>query len=195
MLGHSHMIIGVAGVVLAKAFARSQGTSLFEAPITPLASEPVAVPGLPLAMLCAAVGALLPDIDHPRAALANYRVIGIPILKPAAYVASAVLSHRGASHSLVFWALLTALGVYFTAPLGLAPLVWAASIGYGLHLVADTLTKAGVPWLWPIWQQPLGFPPFRSLRFHTGGLIEHLLVACAVVGAIAAALSSRILLP
>ncbi len=194
MLGHSHVVIGVAGVVLAEALARSHGTSLFEAPLVPLPAEPVAVPGLPLAVLCAAVGSLLPDLDHPRAALANYRVVGIPILKPAGLVASAVLSHRGASHSLVFWALLTALGAYFASPLGLAPLVWAASLGYGLHLVADTLTKAGVPWLWPLWPHPLGFPPARSLRIHTGGLVEHLLVACAVVGAIAAALSSHLLL-
>lgn len=193
MLGHSHVVIGVAGVVLAEAFARSQGVSLFEAPLVPLASEPVAVPGLPLAMLCAAVGSLLPDLDHPQAALANYRVVGIPVLKPAAFVTSAVLSHRGASHSLVLWVLLTALGVFFAGPAGLAPLVLAASLGYGLHLAADSLTKAGVPWLWPVWPHPLGFPPFRSLRIHTGGLVEHLLVACAVVGAIAAALSSGLL--
>src|SRR5512138_2201673 len=119
MLGHSHVVIGVAGVVLAEAFARSQGASLFDAPLTPLAGEPVRVPGLPLAMLCAAVGSLLPDLDHPRAALANYRIIGIPILKPAAFVTSAILSHRGASHSLALWALLTALGLLFV-PLGLA---------------------------------------------------------------------------
>ena len=190
MLGHSHVLIGCAGVAVAEVIARSQGTSIFGAPLAWVPSEPVALPGLPLAMACVAVGSLLPDLDHPRAALGNYRVVGIPVLKPAAIVTSALLSHRGASHSLVLWALLTMLGMYIAGPAGLAPLAWAASLGYGLHLAADSLTKAGVPWLWPLRRQSFGFPPVRALRIHTGGLAENLLVACAVVAAIAAALNA-----
>ena len=175
---------------MAEAMARSQGTTVFGPPLAWLPSHWVEVPGLPIALVCAAVGSLLPDLDHPRAALGSYRVVGVPVLRPAAIVTSALLSHRGASHSLLLWALLTVLGLYLAVPAGLAPLVWAASLGYGLHLGADSLTKAGVPWLWPLWRQPIGFPPVRALRIHTGGLVEHLLVACAVVAAIAAALGA-----
>lgn len=44
-------------------------------------------------------------------------------------------------------------------------------IGYISHLVADTFTREGVPWLFPIpWK--IGIPPFSFLRIETGGLVE-----------------------
>jgi inner membrane protein len=189
LLGHSHVVLGWAGVLLVESLARSQGSSVFGAPIAALAISPVPIPDLPFVLAAAAVGSLLPDIDHPRGALGNYRLIGIPILKPASFVASAVLSHRGLSHTLLAWALLTALGVYFGGPAGLLPIVWAASLGYGLHLGADSLTKAGVPWLWPLYRHPLGFPPLRALRIQTGGLLEHALVVAGLVLALAVSTS------
>jgi membrane-bound metal-dependent hydrolase YbcI (DUF457 family) len=43
------------------------------------------------------------------------------------------------------------------------------------HLLADSLTIEGVPWLFPI-PFKFGFPPFAFLRMKTGGWIERLLV-------------------
>ncbi len=52
---------------------------------------------------------------------------------------------------------------------------WAFMIGFLSHLVMDTLTKEGVPWLFPI---PIhfGFPPLRFLRLTTGGFVEKSIV-------------------
>ena len=195
MLGHSHVVLGWAGVLLAESFARSRGGSVFGTPLMPFDVSPVLIPSLPLVLAAAAVGSLLPDLDHPQGALANYRLVGIPIFKPAAFVAAAVLSHRGPSHSLLVWTILTALGAYFGASYGILPLVWAASLGYIVHLAADSLTKAGVPWLWPLWGRPVGFPPSRSLRIQTGGWIEHGLVLIVLVASLAASASETITFP
>lgn len=48
---------------------------------------------------------------------------------------------------------------------------WAFMIGFISHLLMDTITKEGVPWLFPI---PLrfGIPPFSFLRVKTGGMLE-----------------------
>ena len=48
---------------------------------------------------------------------------------------------------------------------------WAFMIGFVSHLVMDTFTKEGVPWLFPI---PIrfGIPPFSFLRVKTGGMLE-----------------------
>ncbi len=186
MLGHSHVLIGCSGVLVAESLARSHGVSLLDAPLEPLKSAPAAIPNLPFVLASAAVGSLLPDIDHPRSAIANYRMVGVPVLKPAALVASAVLPHRGPTHSLLAWVLLTVLGWLVGSHFGLLPVVAAGSLGYLLHLVADSLTKSGVPWLWPLWRRPLGFPPVAALRLTTGGIVEHVLVIGGLTWALAA---------
>lgn len=44
-------------------------------------------------------------------------------------------------------------------------------VGYISHLLMDTVTKEGVPWLFPI-PIKFGIPPFKAFRIKTGGLIE-----------------------
>jgi inner membrane protein len=48
---------------------------------------------------------------------------------------------------------------------------WSFMIGFISHLIMDTFTTEGVPWLFPI---PLkfGIPPFRFSRIKTGGVVE-----------------------
>ncbi len=82
---------------------------------------------------------MLPDIDHR-----------LPLIE-----------HRGPTHSLLFagliggvgWAIGTAVETVFGPVAGL-PL---ATVGFGIgaltviaHLIGDTLTPAGVPYLWPL---------------------------------------------
>ncbi len=55
-------------------------------------------------------------------------------------------------------------------------------------MAADALTVAGVPLFWPLYKKPVGFPPFKALRFPTGSTREYLVVAMAV-GATAVLLS------
>ncbi|MFI5278332.1 MAG: metal-dependent hydrolase, partial [Ktedonobacterales bacterium] len=58
-------------------------------------------------------------------------------------------------------------------------------IGYFLHLVADSLTEGGVPWLWPS-KERFGFPPNRHLRFKTGTAWEPIIVVAVSVAVIVA---------
>ena len=48
-------------------------------------------------------------------------------------------------------------------------------IGVVSHLVTDTFTHSGVPWLFPI-PTKFGIPPIKALRFHTGSFVEKGLV-------------------
>lgn len=49
---------------------------------------------------------------------------------------------------------------------------WAFMIGMGSHLVMDTFTKEGVPWLLPL-PFKFGLPPLKSLRITTGHWVEN----------------------
>lgn len=93
----------------------------------------------------ALAGALLPDIDHPKSMLGQWvRFISVPV--------SRLCGHRGFTHSLL--AILTGVFLFHTRlPAGWAvpaDFYQAVIVGYLSHLVADMLTTAGIPLLWPI---------------------------------------------
>lgn len=124
------------------------------------------------------IGGLAPDIDQPTANL-WYRL-------PAGNIVGRVVhpllgGHRFISHSLVGIVLFGVVLKFFLDLISSIVLVdmnivwWAFMIGYVSHLVIDTLTKDGVPWLFPL---PINFgiPPIRVLRLKTGGLFEKSLV-------------------
>lgn len=48
---------------------------------------------------------------------------------------------------------------------------WAFMIGMASHLIMDTFTKEGVPWLLPL-PVKFGIPPFRAWRITTGKIGE-----------------------
>ncbi len=114
MLGQHHLVIGWTGVVAVEALAIQNGVALPQTPRLEMLGYPV--PEAPLLFGAAAVGSLLPDIDHPKAMLNNVS----PIFKLAFAAPSLLLSHRGFSHSLLAWGLLTGLILWF------APLEWHA---------------------------------------------------------------------
>ena len=95
------------------------------------------------------------------------------------------LSHRTLSHSI--------LGVYlifklleWVLPKLLNPVYidvgmvfWAIMIGYFSHLVADSLTKDGLPLLFPL-KLKFGIPPLSALRITTGSWVENFLILPAI---------------
>ena len=120
------------------------------------------------------VGGLAPDIDQSTAAL--YRKIrgGSLIGK---IIAPLIGGHRLLSHSIV-GIILFGLGADFLLTIiGNVLLVdmdivwWSFMIGFISHLIMDTFTREGVPWLFPI---PIrfGIPPLRFFRMKTGGIVE-----------------------
>lgn len=95
--------------------------------------------------MAAAIGGLLPDLDHPESALGRrIKFISLPL--------SAVFGHRGMTHSLLAAIGLLAILVAVTtmpAYASLGGLVAPLCIGYLSHLLGDSLTPSGVPLFWP----------------------------------------------
>jgi len=86
--------------------------------------------------------------------------------------------HRFITHSLLGVALFS--GLFYELLKFLHPIMphvnaglvwWAFLIGILSHLVLDTLTKEGVPWLLPL-PEKFGFPPFKAWRITTGKAVE-----------------------
>jgi inner membrane protein len=161
MLARSHMPLAVsAWCVTAVALGLS---------VVPL------LVGLPFA----AVGGLLPDIDHPGSTLGRK----LPLIS---HLIRMFLGHRGFTHSLLalagsLWGLyyLDVHGVLHAVSLTSATGAGCASllIGSVSHLMADAMTKSGVPLLWP-WNRV-----FRSpVALTTGSWVETV-VTVILVGA------------
>lgn len=121
-------------------------------------------PADPQALAAAALGSLLPDIDHPGSwAGRKLKIISVPL--------SAVVGHRGVTHSAL--AVLGCLAALMGMGLG-----WGAApiaIGYLSHLMADSLTPSGVPFLWPSRRR------FTLGLCETGSAMEIALVAGIVM--------------
>lgn len=132
-----------------------------------------------LALFANQVGGIMPDIDQPTAPLWHNLPEGHVIGKVFGKLLG---GHRFISHSLIGLALfgwLCYLLLRFLHPIMPhvdTTLVWYAFlIGYVSHLVMDTITKEGVPWLLPI-PVKFGFPPVKDLRVTTGKWVETLVV-------------------
>jgi len=147
MMAGSHIAVGAA---LWAVTARLSGLEAIE----------------PQALAAAALGALLPDIDHPQSwAGRKMRLVSVPL--------ALVVGHRGITHSalaiLGCALLLMILGTGWLA----APVV----VGYLSHLLADGLTPSGVPLLWPSKRR------FTLNLCRTGSVIEIALVAAIIAAA------------
>lgn len=202
MEGPSHVVFGLAGAVVADSLFHLSGPALLGAP---LPSDPHALADqLVLKGVFygfAALGALTPDIDNARSTLGKR--MGV-VSKGIQHMAG----HRTFFHSILgllivgafAWSFEWGLGwLLYNAgfqraaiALGAGPgiLVDHASVrfvaliallvGYFLHLVADSLTIGGVPWLWPD-RVRFGFPPERRWRFKSGSAAEPVVVVSVAV--------------
>lgn len=162
--------------------------------IAPLVPHPIGlVPSTAVCMVLCGIGALVPDLDHPKGRLTNSlgpvtRVLSWVVLRMAKAVYMATKTkldpqttngHRGFTHTPVF-AALVAVGAWgaleATSARPFAVLAGAA-LGAGCiaHLCGDSLTNSGVPWFAPFYRNPhtgrrwqhYGIP--KRLRFETGG--------------------------
>lgn len=143
---------------------------------TPIPSMSVAT-ALTAVSACA-IGGLAPDIDQPTAALWRRLPVGTfwgKLLSPL------FGKHRFISHSIVGIALfgflsqliLDLLNTFVIVDMSV---VWNAfMIGFVSHLLVDSLTREGVPWLFPL-PFRFGIPPIRALRIKSGGVIEKLII-------------------
>jgi inner membrane protein len=128
-----------------------------------------------ISLLANQIGGIFPDIDQPTAPFWRNLPIGGFFGR---LIDKMLGGHRFLTHSLIglgLFGLLSNLLLKFIHPL--MPhvnihLVWLAfMIGLSSHLVMDTFTKEGVPWLLPI-PVKFGIPPFKGLRITTGKKLE-----------------------
>jgi inner membrane protein len=125
------------------------------------------------------IGGITPDIDQPTAPFWR----NLPVGKYVGKTFDKLLGgHRFLSHSIIgavlfgyaFHYLQIVLKPSFPN-LNMTVIWWAFMIGYASHLVMDTITTEGVPWLLPI-PIKFGIPPIKTLRVQTGGLIERFVI-------------------
>lgn len=108
----------------------------------------------------AAMGGLLPDLDHPGSMLGRRA----PIFSALAD------HHRGWFHTLVGAAAFTLVAAVINpaAAIGVAT-------GYLSHLALDTLNPSGIMWLWPIRRERIHILNIRS------GSFGDVLISCLCV--------------
>lgn len=121
------------------------------------------------------IGGITPDIDQPTAPLWNNLPVGHLLGKLFDKMAG---GHRFITHSilgLVIFGFLAHWLLQFLHPImtnvNTGYVWWAFMIGMLSHLVMDTFTKEGVPWLLPI-PVKFGFPPIKEFRITTGKGVE-----------------------
>ncbi len=135
------------------------------------------------AIIANQLGGIAPDIDQPVAPFWRNLPIGGVVGK---VIAKMLGGHRFITHSIL-GLFLFGLGLSWLLAL-LHPIMpgidtgivwWAFMVGMLSHLVMDTLTKEGVPWLLPI-PIKFGFPPIRAWRITTGKIGEAI-IFCVIL--------------
>lgn len=132
-----------------------------------------------VAILANQIGGIAPDIDQPTAPFWR----NLPLFRFFGRFQTRLLGgHRFLTHSLLGAGLL-GYGAHWLLKF-LQPIMphvdanlvwWAFMVGIISHLIMDTFTKEGVPWLLPI-PFKIGIPPIRALRITTGKWIENFVV-------------------
>jgi len=132
-----------------------------------------------IAVLANLLGGITPDIDQPTAPLWR----NLPIGSFFGRIFGKLLGgHRFFTHSIIgvtVIAYLAHLLLLFLQPImgsvNIDVVWWAFVIGILSHLVMDTFTKEGVPWLLPI-PIKFGIPPVRAWRITTDKKIENWII-------------------
>ncbi len=186
MTGKSHLTLGT--VTYAALWFRPAGPAL-DLPLldlpplrVPLFAGSAGLAAFVVALALVALGSLLPDIDHPSGSLAQKKVLGLRPLKPFAHGIGVVFGHRGATHSLLALLATLAFGEWPAYPWAGYNVGWLIGWGFALHLLADALTKSGIPLLWPL-PVRFGLPPPRDLRLSTGTWREGAIVGAVTLAA------------
>src|SRR3954470_17079410 len=117
------------------------------------------------------IGGIAPDIDQPTAPFWRNLPIGSIFGR---FFGKLLGGHRFLSHSvigIIIFGVLFEFILNFLQPsipkINLNVVWWAFMIGFVSHLIMDTFTTEGVPWLLPL-PYKFGIPPVRSLRVPTG---------------------------
>lgn len=160
------------------------GLGLLAGTLAPVAGLP-SPDGL-AAWTALALGSVAPDLDSGHGLITSPSdwlpdVIPVPawvdsLARAAGKAIRIVFGHRGLLH---YPLVAVALGAAAWLS-GLDWLLWFAA-GYGIHLVADALTVAGIPAFGPVSKRRVGPLP-RAIRLKTDSLAEKAILAATWAG-------------
>lgn len=158
MNGPSHMAAGTAAAIGAVAASQYLGFG----PEFPAWSV---IP----AVMIGRVAGLIPDMDEPNSMINRggwmprfgpfrglIKLIGLIVsipMRALGYLLKGTLGHRGGTHSLsmaIAFSLLIAILTTTTLGTSSEWIPWTVFFGYLSHLLTDSMTRHGVPWLWPL---------------------------------------------
>lgn len=128
------------------------------------------------------IGALIPDMDQAGNRLWDLLPLGDHLAKVFKRI---FYKHRTLSHSILgvflIYKLLSWVLPKFLNPNFIDPEIVLISImiGYISHLLADMLTKDGLPLFFPF-PFEIGIPPIKALRITTGKWMENIVVYPAI---------------
>lgn len=114
------------------------------------------------------IGGLAPDFDNSTSKFWEKVPAGSILGK----LIDPLFAHRHISHSILGLVIFTLILNYFIKT---DVIIFAFIIGYLSHLIMDTLTTEGVPWLFPI-PYHIGFPPYKQYRVKTGKFVEKFVI-------------------
>lgn len=118
-----------------------------------------ALVSIPLILVGAVIGALLPDIDSPSSKARRF-IRRILVKNPNTRNGNP--NHRGIPHTPIFWVVvLWFLFGVFTGP-GSTLFLVGLSIGVVSHLVLDLLNPAGIPIWFPFSRRKTTLVPIRA---------------------------------
>jgi inner membrane protein len=163
MVGKTHVVIGLTTLA---------GVDALTGLVQPHPVKEIHV-GPFLCISAAIVGSLLPDIDAEDSQI-RYEM-GEAGLAVSNWLQSFGVQHRGLTHYGLTTLAMIVISELLGWWLGYPDVGLAFGLGYLSHVLADGLTLAGVPLLWP-WQKEKNvhlLPP--PLRLRTGGPVEPLL--------------------
>lgn len=165
MIARTHDLAAITGLTI---------VVIIVSPLPPLHLSTILV-----ALLANQLGGIAPDIDQPTAPF--WRNVSVGRLF-GRFFGKIMGGHRFLTHSLLGIAIMGFLAKWLLVILQpIMPHVqidyvwWAFIIGMVSHLVMDSFTKEGVPWLLPI-PIKFGFPPLRRLRITTGKAVENFII-------------------
>jgi membrane-bound metal-dependent hydrolase YbcI (DUF457 family) len=141
--------------------------------------QPVSLSTAIIAVIANLIGGITPDIDQPTAPFWRNLPIGGYFGR---LITKMLGGHRFLTHSILG---VLVIGFLFNMLLNfLQPIMgsvdinivwWAFMIGVLSHLIMDTFSKEGVPWLLPI-PIKFGFPPLKALRITTDKWVENQII-------------------
>lgn len=139
-------------------------------------STPESFIGVASVMAGAFLGSVLPDIDHKNSFIGRR-------LKVISFALHHTVGHRGLTHSPLFIiALSTILSLFVLQLSGFTKLIsflFVLGLFFGMlsHLIMDSLTKGGIPLLYPFSKKH-----YSIGKFKTGGIGEYIAsFACILV--------------